>query len=152
MPGFGLSTFSKAIFGYGDIIPSDPRATKTIVARLIDPETHDYVAEGRSFQETTPVKQRILIALTSTRGSGAAVPEIGLNIPAGALMGKSFESMIKDNIRRSLRQITDVEKKAIITDLIVSKDNFRVFITLGFIDLTSPLNTPEFLKLPLRTQ
>ena len=123
---------------------------KTFVARVVDLDTKDYVVDGRQFQETTSVKQRIVIALSSTQGSGAAVRELGFALPPGTVMGKGFDATAKDAVRRSLKQIVEVEKKAKIVDLIVSRMGNTAFITLSFIDLTDPANKPEFLKIPVR--
>lgn len=150
MPGFGLSPFGSGMFGFGSIASTDPRGTDTITARTVDPETHDYVIDGRGLEATTPVKQRIVLAIGSTLGSGAAVPNIGLPVKPGTKMGKGFEARMKDAVRLSLRQLTDVEKKAIVTDILVSKRGNQALLTIAFRDLTDPRNKPEFVKIPVR--
>lgn len=150
MPGFGDSSFGTSVFGFGEVTPTDPRATMPVLARHIDPTTKDFVPAGRTLQATTPVKQRLLIALSSELGSGAAAPELGIRVK-GMKMGRGFEAMMRDRVRIATRQIVEVEKKAKIIDVIVSRKGNQGLLTVFFLDLTNPNNKPEKLTIPLRS-
>lgn len=85
MPGFGTEPFGSAPYGLGTpataapiegAIFADPVTGETHGGRLIDPKTKDYVYKDGRAVGMGNVKQRVLLAVSTEKGS-SAMRELG---------------------------------------------------------------------------
>lgn len=94
--------------------PEPPRGSVTLV-RQLDPLTRDYVATKRDFERTTETRQRVLLALTTTRGSSPVLRDLGLRMPESL-----DENLIRAEVRRSLDRLL-TERAIVVRDIQVER-------------------------------
>lgn len=115
--------------------PDDPAGS-----RYINPATKDYEQDSTTKQlaQMPPVRQRVLIAVTTIQTSSTALPKFGRVMPRK--MGPSFEAEIEASLRASLRQLTDVEQVIRIDGITVERGaSGRYRPTLSYTDTTTGL-------------
>ena len=83
-----------------------------------------------------PLRQRVLITLTTEQGSVPTQPTFGIRRPKK--MGDSFEAEMKSAVRVALQQLTDVEKVMRIDQILVRKGiGGRSETTVVYTDMTT---------------
>src|SRR5690348_6112618 len=110
MAGFGTMAFGLGPFGLGTPASADAPPTGPIGVRYLNPATGDFEVnsdDGQLAQMPT-IRQRVLLALLTVRGSAMAAPDFGL--VRSRKVGPSFEAEREASARSSLRQMTDVER------------------------------------------
>jgi phage baseplate assembly protein W len=110
--------------------------------RFLNPATRDYEHDTVSGQlkQMPSVRQRVLIALTTTIESSTVQREFGLRRPRK--IDGQFLVRMKQAIREALRQMTDVEKVMRVERIDVERGvsgsaTARVQTTVVFVDLTT---------------
>jgi len=133
-------------FGLGTPIAAATPADQSEQAfcRYIDPNSGDYQIDdaNRSLAQMPPVRQRVLIILTTVRGSSSVLPWLGVNLPRK--IDESFEVALRNSVRQAFRLMTDIEKSLQINDIIIAKlSSGRVRVTLSYTDLTQADTAPD---------
>lgn len=104
--------------------------------RYINPATKDYQQDPNSRQlaQMPPVRQQVLIALTTVLGSATSLTWLGIRLPRK--MGDRFQAETEASVRAALRHLTETQKRIRI-DTIVAEHGAggRGRITCGWFDL-----------------
>jgi hypothetical protein len=103
MSGLGDSPIGLSTpFGVGVAIEAvAPPTLAPQAARFVDPVTRDYALESDgSYQRMPELRQRVLLAITESRGSSSVRPHDGTEVPDR--IDASFERRMKSSIARSL--------------------------------------------------
>ncbi len=142
MLGFGNSPFGQFCFGTGlpDVAP--PQLGEQAPARFIDPNTKDFSStQGDGRLDGMPaIRQRVLLALTTTFGSAAASPKLGLDLSNVRKITQQFEAQVKAKVAVALYQMTNNEKVIRLNStIVVVGASGRVSITVSYTDLTTNL-------------
>jgi len=137
--GFGTSPAGGSTpFGYGSPLPADIPPDGPSGCRYINPGKRDYELDPvtRQLKQMPALRQRVLLRLLTAKGSAAAIPTLGVELPRS--MGTGFERVMADRVRSAFRDMTDTEKSMRIDSLEVSKlSSGRALVTLGYTDLTT---------------
>lgn len=137
MAGFGLAPAGLSPFGLGSPDEGAAPPSGPAGSRYLNPITRDYQIDPSTGQQAQmpPVRQRVLLTVLTAKNS-SAVPGFGTRIPA--LMGETFESEVRAEITRELRQLTDVERVARLDGVKVEKGlGGRARVTISYTDLTT---------------
>ena len=140
MPGAFDSPFGSTPFGSGTPLPAGPPPTgNSSLCRFIDGATGDYQVDPTTghLAGMSLLDQRILIALTSIKGSSTVLPNMGITHPAK--IDASMTRLMQAEARAALFQLTDVERAMRIDDLLVEQvpPVGRVQLTVNFTDLAT---------------
>lgn len=125
---------------FGPAIPTSAVVPKreTKLSRWIDPKTGLYsVDEDTGLYKTMPsARQRVMLALLTVRGSSSVLPDLGTERPKK--LGGSWPEEQRAEVRRALRQLSDVEKTIRIDRIDVSIDGpGRGTTTVVYTDIES---------------
>jgi len=136
--GFGTGPFGLFAFGAG--LPDQGESLPPNLAiRYLDPNTKDFAAnEDGTFQEMPSTRQRVLLALATTKGTAAGLDTFGSTHPLIGVIDSQFDSKVNNSVREALKQLTEVEKIITLDGVeIVKSPNGRVEITVSYTDLIS---------------
>ena len=119
---------------------SAPWSKATGQARYLDPYTGDYVitTDDTDLQRMPTVRQRVLLALITRRGSIAGNPNFGN--PAWNIdrIDQRFETRLRNAIKLALYQLVEIEKAIRIERIgIEIKSGGRCIYTVEYIDLVT---------------
>jgi phage baseplate assembly protein W len=81
------------------------------------------------------VRQRMILALGTIRGSSTSLPDLGVALPDK--MDRRFETRVRQAVREAARQLTEVERVAVITSIEVTRGARRAAIHVTYVDLTT---------------
>ncbi len=135
--GIGMQAAGTSLAGLG--VPA------TIVAvpepstgsRYLNPVTRDWEVDPATSQmaQMPSVRQRVLIALLTDRGSATASPGLGVRYPDK--IGKAFEAEVRHSVRSALAHLTLEDDPVIRIDQIKVERLWtgRILVTLTFTDL-----------------
>jgi len=141
--GFGITPLASTPFGLGTPTPAnEPPADPSTFSRYINPGSGDYERDPATGQlkQMPAIRQRVLLALKTSRGSSSVLPTFGFSGPKK--IGANFEQIVRLRVRVALRQLTDVEKVARIESIVPTRrSGGRVGVVVVFTDLTQP-NVP----------
>lgn len=140
MSGAFDSMLGSTPFGAGTPLPAgDPPTGYSGLCRFIDGISGDFAIDATTghLAGMPLLRQRVLLALVTRRGSSTVLPKFGL-----AYASKITESQLRlmdANARASLYQLTDVEKVMRIDSLTVEQveGTGRVRLTLSYTDLST---------------
>lgn len=135
--GFGTSAMGLFAFGSGTPLPADELSDKVPNARYIGINNGDFQAlEDGSLADMPPVRQRVIIALATEKGSAAGLEWLGMTLPKK--IDASFETAARNAVRLALYQMIEVEKVLRLDAVIVEKrTQGRVVLTVSYTDLTT---------------
>jgi phage baseplate assembly protein W len=110
MAGFGLTPAGTSGAGFGVPAVGGAPPDGPAGSRFIDPVTKDYAQDSTTGQlkQMPPIRQRVLIALTTVLGSASTLPNLGMRAPRK--MGDRFEGQMRNAVAAALYQLTEVEK------------------------------------------
>lgn len=137
MAGFGTSPGGTAPFGIGTPSVGAAPPSGPAGCRYLNPATRDYEVDSSTgqFAQMPAVRQRVMLCVLTAKNS-SSVPGFGVRIPP--LMNETFESEVRAEITRELRQLTEVERVCRLDGVFVVKGRSgRARVTVSFIDLTT---------------
>lgn len=139
MPGLGLTAVGSTPFGVGTPVSgAAPPVPATVGARFLSPRTRDY-EQGPTghLAQMPPVRQRVLLALLTVRGSSTALPAFGLKMPAK--ITETFAVHVRYAVRDALRKMTDVDRVLRVDgiDVVRIAPAGRILVTVSYADLTT---------------
>lgn len=146
MTGFGNSAMGTSPFGVGTPITSAEPPTALVRAglarpgcRYLDPRTRDYVHDDntRQLAQMPPVRQRVLLALLTLKGSSTVLPRMGVAMPRK--ISESFDTEVRHAVLAALYQLTTVERVARVNAIRAERLSpaGRVLVEVEFTDLTN---------------
>jgi hypothetical protein len=138
MLGMGVAPMGSSPMGVGQPEDAPPPPTGHGGCRFINAATGDYEIDPVTGQyaQMPPVRQRVLIALLTIRGSNSANPALGIKRPRK--MGDRFQAEMEQAVRESLRQLTEVENVMAIDFILVERGaGGRARVTVSYEDLTT---------------
>src|SRR6478609_537906 len=138
MPGIGLFPVGLGPCGFGTPISADPIPAGPVGCRFIDPSTGDYAIDiaTRQFQQMPPLRQRVLLALTTLFRSNNAVPGFGIKLPQK--LGSNYQVEVTNAVNAAVYQLTSIEKIMQIDSIVAQKGSGgRSLITVSYTDLTT---------------
>lgn len=146
MSGFGNSALGTSPFGVGTPLTSADPPTALVRAglalpgcRYIDPRTRDYAHDDdtRQLAQMPPVRQRVLLALLTLRGSSTVIPRMGIAMPRK--ITESFDTEVRHAVLGALYQLTTVERVARVNSVRAERHSpaGRVLVEVEFTDLTN---------------
>ena len=140
MPGAFDSPFGSTPFGAGTPLPAGPPpAAPSTLCRFIDGLTGDFQVDPvTGHLAGMPVlQQRILLALTTAKGSSTVLPLLGISHPAK--LDERTTRLLQAEARTALFQLTDVERCMRIDELLVDQVSpvGRVQLTVRYTDLAT---------------
>jgi hypothetical protein len=137
MPASG-SPVGSTPFGVGtpESHSAPPEPVSSLVRR-IDPLTRDYAidAASRSFERMPKTRQRVILALTTLRGSTPALPRMGITLPRK--LTADMVSVMRASVREALRPLTQ-EGALSIARIVVEvhpENNSRTIVGVEYVDL-----------------
>jgi type IV pilus biogenesis protein CpaD/CtpE len=136
MPGFGTSPFGISPWGFGSApAVTDPPTGTTTASRYIGPVTKDYEIDATTghIRQMPGVMQRVLLALTTLKGSSTALPGLGIVMPTR--MGDQFAAEVEAAVREALRQLTIVEHIIEINRIQTTRGIRRAAVRVDYINL-----------------
>lgn len=138
MSGAFDSMLGSTPFGAGTPLPAGvPPTGYSGLCRFIDGLTGDYqINTITGHLAGMPIlRQRILLALVTRKGSSSALPKLGLSWPTK--IDAQMARLLDAEARASLFQLTDVEKCMRIDELTIEQveGTGRVRLTLRYTDL-----------------
>jgi phage baseplate assembly protein W len=128
-------------FGPGTPLPATaPPEFPAERAAYMDPRTRDYVLDSESELSRMPVvRQQILLALTTKRGSSTVDPGFGIELPKK--IDENIATTMRNAVERATAHITSAGR-ASITDVTVERHMLGVRTIVSYNDLT--LGTTDF--------
>ena len=139
MSGFGTCTIGQTPFGYGD--PTEVSAPidnlQADTARYLNPLTKDWQIDSDTgeYARMPAIRQRVLLALTTIKGSAMGLPDFGVELPK--VMDAAFDRRVAASVRLALYQLSDVEKVIRIDGVEVERTTIRATVTVSYTDLTT---------------
>lgn len=124
-------------FGVGTPASATEPPSGPAGSRYLNPVTRDYEVDSTTgqFKQMPGTRQRVVITVLTVRDS-SGVRGFGVRLPGR--MGDAFERQVENEIRRSLRYMTEVEKSLLITEIKVERGlGGRARITISFTDLVT---------------
>jgi phage baseplate assembly protein W len=125
-------------FGLGTPATSEPPPTGPAGSRYLNPATRDFEVDQVTgqFAQMPPVRQRVLLALITIRGSSSVLPSFGVHVPPK--MNELFEAQVRNSVASALRQLTDVEQVIRVDRIDVERGTGgRALITVSYTNLQS---------------
>jgi hypothetical protein len=135
--GFGTSPLGGFPVGFSAADTVAAPAVPTAFVRDIDQATRDYSIDAKTgaFKRTTPVRQRVQLALSTTFGSSTVLRTWGVRRPRK--MGGSFAAEVEQSVRDALRDLV-TEGLVVVESVTVEKGSGgRSRATVVFRDLTA---------------
>jgi phage baseplate assembly protein W len=131
----GSTPFGTATPVAAPLPPTDGPA----LARYINPGSRDYALNGTNGQLASmpAIRQRMLLALFTEKGSSSALPWLGVSMPKK--IGTSFERLVHSAVRLACAQLTDIEKVVRIDGIQILDEGVqgRRYILVSYTDLTT---------------
>lgn len=144
LSGFGTSPVGSTPFGFGvPTVAPTPPSTVPEGARFIDPFTGDYVLDSEGeYERISGVRQRVVVALTTRKGSSAVLQTFGLKLPDK--IDATFQQRVTNAVRAALSHLIAVKPPVIRLDAVEvqTPQPGRAYITVRWTDLTN--GQPEF--------
>lgn len=138
MLGAGVQAAGSSPAGVGEPELGDATPVADGGCRYIDPATGDYGIDSStgSFEQMPAIRQRVMIALLTARGSSTVLPDLGLTRPTK--MGDRFQAEMEQAVRQALEQLTEIEQVITLDFVSVERGNGgRARITVSYTDLTT---------------
>jgi len=110
-----------------------PVTDSPITADYIDPATGDYVSMTSGLN---PIDAQVILALTTVRGSGAAVLDLGQRLGDIDKIRKTVEREIQSEVRQAFKQLLqqrDIRLKSFTFD--VQRENDYVGVVIEYVNL-----------------
>lgn len=107
--GYGTSPFGTSPFGFWQPARRTPSNRTVVNARQLDPITRAPVIVDGKFVEDSPVRQRVLLAMQTTKGSIPGLESWGNNLKAVTHVDENFASNVQAYIREALKPIQEIE-------------------------------------------
>ncbi len=135
--GFGTSPVGGFPVGFSSPTTATAPATPTRYVRAIGVDTKDYAIDATgAFARTSPVRQRVVLALCTMIESSNVQRDWGISRPPK--MGRNFEAQVEAAVRKAMWQLVDVEKLVAIESVTVERGSGgRARATMLFRDLTT---------------
>lgn len=136
MSGFGNSSFGNSAFGDGD--PDEGLSLPVNLSiRYINPDTKDLgVDDDGTFLSMPGVRQRVLLALATAKGSVIGSEEFGSTIFEIGAIDSQFDSKVRSSINDALKQLVEIEKVISLDGIEIYKQSGgRVVITVSYTNL-----------------
>ena len=110
MAGAGIDSAGLGPCGLGTPVSGSAKPTGSAGVRYINPATRDYQQDSVTGQlaQMPSVRQRVLLALMTTRTSASVQPKFGIQLPR-KIDGR-FLAQTEQSVRYALRHLTDTEK------------------------------------------
>lgn len=110
MSGFGLLGFGTGPFGLGLPVSASVPPDGPAGCRYLNPSSKDYAQDSstRQLQQMPKVRQQVLLALTTLKGSASTLREFGVRLPRK--MGDRFQTEAEQSVRLALRHLTHTQK------------------------------------------
>jgi hypothetical protein len=140
--GFGMMSAGTAPAGLGT--PATVAVSPAVSAgsRYINPVTRDYQIAYDTGQQAQmpPARQRVLLALTTLKGSSTAAPLFGLEAPRK--MGNRFVASMQGAVRAALAHLTLADSPVIKIQRIDVRvpQGGRAITTVSYVDLSTGAN------------
>ncbi len=113
-----------------------PPADYPTASRYLDPVSKDWVPDdtnGNEWQRMPTTRQRVVLALSTVRGSNAALFAFGFTVPRR--MDSSFEQRVAVAVRAALAHLIVTEKRIRLDSVAVQRTAQRATITVSYTDL-----------------
>jgi hypothetical protein len=107
-------------------------------SRFIDPAVKDYAQDPSTGQQKQmpKVRQQVLLALTTLRGSASTLRDFGARVPRK--MGDRFQAEVTNAVKAALQHLTDTQKVIRIDSIkAIHGRGGRAEITVAWSDLTT---------------
>ncbi len=134
MPGIGTSSIGSTPFGFGTPVEAPEPADLSDRARFVDPATKSYsLASDGEYQRMPLVRQKVILALTTNKGSSSVLPEFGLKLERK--IDDSFVQRQEQNVRDALAHIpvNEMTLTGVLVELVPPTGRSR--ITVSYNDL-----------------
>lgn len=115
---------------------ADPPTDYPTESRFIDPISKDWVPDtGNSYewQRMPTTRQRVFLALTTVKGSNAALFGFGFDLPRK--MDSAFDRRVTTAVQSALYQLLQVERRITLDSVSVERTAQRAVITVSYTDL-----------------
>lgn len=121
--GFGNSPVGSSNAGIGAPETTDALNTDIADARFIDPLTKDFrsVDVPGKIDPMPALRQRVLLALTTNKGSVANEPEFGSTLHLITHIDQTTPNKARAAVRTALARLTDVERLITIDDVLATE-------------------------------
>lgn len=117
MSGFGLGNAGLFPFGFNSTDTTLPVKVKTVGTKNFSQTIRDYVInEDGGFEGTNQTRQRVILALLTSKGSSTVLREFGNKILSLGYKVKNAEKVVDDYVRQALSELVN-ENKIIITNI-----------------------------------
>lgn len=135
--GFGTDPLGTSPFGIGTPVAAQPLPEGPAGSRYLDPLVGDYrVGQLGQLGQMPPVRQRVLLALRTLRGSSTVLPGFGLVLPRK--LDEKAEANVRNAVLAALRRMTDVERVLRVESVVAQKHpGGRLAVLVAFSDLTT---------------
>ncbi|HTJ17836.1 MAG TPA: hypothetical protein VL494_13745 [Steroidobacteraceae bacterium] len=140
MPGFGVMPFGTGPMGLGTPVSASEPPVGPAGCLYINPATKDYEQDPETGQlkQMPPVRQQVLLAITTLTGSATTLDWLGIRLPRK--MGDRFQGDIEVSVRAALRHLTDTQKIIRVDSIVAQRGaGGRARITVSWTDLTTKL-------------
>lgn len=137
MSGWIGSSFAVTPFGVGTpATATAPPKERFTGARYLNPATRDYeVDDEGELARMPPVRQRMLLALTTIKRSSSVAPSLGTELPAK--MGKDFEQVARNAVLEATATIVASGDARIDAVQAIVTQVGRAVIIVSYTDLTT---------------
>lgn len=139
--GFGLSPMGLFAYGSGTPLPADQLSDNVTNARYISVNNGDFLAlDDGSLADMPPIRQRVILALATEKGSAAGLEWLGITLPKK--IDAAFETAARNAVRLALYQLLEVEKVIRLDAVIVEKlTQGRVVLNVSYTQLDNKEST-----------
>ncbi len=138
MAGFGVLGFGTGPFGLGVPVSASVPPDGPAGCRYLDSSSKDYFQDSttRQLQQMPKVRQQVLLALTTLKGSATTLPEFGIRLPRK--MGDRFQAEVTNSVKLALKHLTDTQK-VIRLDSVLAEHGMggRARITVSYTELAN---------------
>lgn len=137
--GAGVMPFGTGPAGGATVATAAASPDVSAGSRYLDPITKDYQIASTTAQQAQmpPTRQRVLLALTTLKGSATASRNFGLQAPRK--MGTRFDQEMKAATRAALRHLTNENQPVIVIqriDVHVPRGG-RAVVTVSYLDVST---------------
>jgi hypothetical protein len=136
MAGFATSPLALTPFGTGTPVSGTaPPSSVPTEALFLDPRTKDFALDSEGAYKRMPTtRHRVLVALTTRKGSNAADANAGIDIPRK--IGTNYAQKMRIAVSNALRFLVD-EGAISLEDVTTETSGGRVVATVDYVDLLS---------------